>query len=343
MPTPASERDLDALAPEWEALADRVGATPFLRAGWFAAWERAFAPGELEVLTVRREDRLAGVLPYLRAGPALRSPTNGHTHDFGLLAEDEEAATELASVLCAQVATRVSLDFLDASAPDAPIFRGASESAGYRVLTRPLAYNLYVRLDAESSLPSRLVRDVERRRRRLGQQGEVSLEVDEGAERLEEGLRLEGSGWKDAEQTAILSRPETARFYRELAGWAAERGWLRLGFLFLDDRPLAFQFALEHAGVHYFIKGGYDSGFHAFSPGKLLLHATLGRARELGLDRYELLGDLEPWKLEWARNMRVRLSCEAFNRSPRGLAEYAARAYLRPLLRPDRRRKLVAG
>jgi CelD/BcsL family acetyltransferase involved in cellulose biosynthesis len=331
--------DLDALAPDWEALAERVGATPFLRPGWFAAWERAFAPGRLELLTAKSGDRLAAVLPFVRAGETLRSPTNEHSHDFGLLAEEEECAAELARKLFAAGARRVSLHQLDSSRADFPLCREAAETEGYRVVTRPLYYNLFVRLPGD--LPSRLARDVERRRRRLEEQGTVSVEVDEGIDRLEEGLSLEGSGWKAAEQTAILSSPATADFYREIAEWAAARGWLRLCFLRVDGRAIAFQFALEQGGAHYFVKGGYDPDYNAFSPGKLLLHATLMRAREQGLARYELLGDVEPWKLEWGRNMRLRLSFDAFSRSLRGFAGYAARAHVRPLLHPDRRRRLL--
>jgi CelD/BcsL family acetyltransferase involved in cellulose biosynthesis len=337
----ASERNLDATAPDWEALAERAGAPPFSRPGWFAAWANAFAPGELELLTVRRDDRLAGVLPLLRTREALRSPTNDQTHHFGLLAEDEATETELVRGLFSSGARRILLDYLDASSPDAPSLRTAADEAGYRVVVRPLAYNLFLRLDADLRLPSRLVHDVERRRRRLEQEGEVVLEVEESSEKLEEGLRLEGSGWKEVEHTAILSRADTTSFYREIAEWAAERGWLRLCFLRLGGRPLAFQLALEHGGAHYFVKGGYDPEFHAFSPGKLLLHATLVRAREHELDRYELLGDVEPWKLEWARHVRTRLLFQAFGRSPRSLTAYAARAYLRPLIRRDRRGALL--
>ena len=36
-------------------------------------------------------------------------------------------------------------------------------------------------------------------------------------------------------------------FYRRVAAWAAERDWLRLAFLRLDGRPLAFDLALETA------------------------------------------------------------------------------------------------
>lgn len=334
---------LDEVAAEWDALAERSGAVPFSRPGWFAAWSRAFASQELEVMTIRRADRLAAVLPVLRDSGSVRSPTNEHTHHFGLLAEDDAAAAELAGALYSDRTERVTLDYLDASTRDFPTFREAAESAGYRVVSRPLAYNLLIALDGDADLPGHLSRDVERRRRRLDEHGVVSVEVDENTKRLEEGLRLEGSGWKDIRRTAILSQPATASFYRELAAWAAERGWLRLWFLGLNGRAIAFQLALEHGGAHYFLKGGYDPGYHAYSPGKLLLHATLGRARERGLERFELLGDVEPWKLEWATAARVRLTAEAFSRSARGRLGYAARAYLRPLLRPDRRRELLGG
>ena len=75
--------------------------------------------------------------------------------------------------------------------------------------------------------------------------------------------------------------------------------------------------------------------------GKLLLHATLAYALERGLERYELMGDVEPWKLEWTKAMEERVSLEAYRRTPQGLARYAAQAYLRPLVRRDPRRRLL--
>jgi CelD/BcsL family acetyltransferase involved in cellulose biosynthesis len=218
------------------------------------------------------------------------------------------------------------------------------------VLTRPLAYRLFLELEGpwesfESSLPSRLVRDVRRRRRKLEELGEVRLEISDGSDRLEDllaaGFRLEASGWKAAEGTAIVSSRETQRFYEAIARWSAERGWLRLFFLRVGGRPIAFQLALEHGRTHYFLKGGYDPDDSAYSPGKLLLHATLAHALERGNERYELMGDVEPWKLEWTTKMEERVSLDAYRRTPRGLARYAAQAYLRPLVRRDPRRGLL--
>ena len=82
----------DDLAGEWEDLAQRVGASPFLHPGWVRAWARHFASSPLEVLTVRRGQRLVALLPLLRRWGSIRSPTNFHSPEFAPLAEDPGAA-----------------------------------------------------------------------------------------------------------------------------------------------------------------------------------------------------------------------------------------------------------
>src|SRR5438132_345353 len=116
--------------------------------------------------------------------------------------------------------------------------------------------------------------DVHRRRRRREQKGHVTLDVLDGreglSEALEEGFRLEPSGWKGARGTAIVSDPRARAFYTEVARWAAARDTLRLAFLRLDGRALAFEYAIEEAGVHYYVKGGFDRAYAEYAPGKLL-------------------------------------------------------------------------
>src|SRR5205823_9937115 len=41
------------LAEEWEELAERVSASPFVRPGWFEAWSEAFGSGPLLAVTAR--------------------------------------------------------------------------------------------------------------------------------------------------------------------------------------------------------------------------------------------------------------------------------------------------
>src|SRR5437899_1249723 len=84
-PTVEIERSTEALDREWDDLADRVGAAPFLRPGWIRAWWRAFGSGDPGVLTVRRSGRLAAALPLEIRRGVVRSPTNWHTPFFGVL------------------------------------------------------------------------------------------------------------------------------------------------------------------------------------------------------------------------------------------------------------------
>jgi CelD/BcsL family acetyltransferase involved in cellulose biosynthesis len=329
----AVEHDLGRIAAEWDELADRTQAVPFVRPGWIGAWWDVFGHGALQIFTLRRGQRLAGILPCYDDHGWLRSPTNDQTPQFGLLAEDAAAANELAAALLDRAGRRLTVALVDESGWDFAALRDSAEARGYHVLAHPVVRPPYLVVDGdwpafESRLAGRLLRDLRRRRRRLEDNGVFTLEVADGATGLEdlltEGFRVETSGWKAAQRTAIVSRPETRRFFTEIARWASSRGWLRLAFLRLDGRAIAFQLGLEEGGAYYLLKGGYDSEFHRYAPGKLLVHGMLERAFSSGLERFEFLGQPEPWKLEWTRDTRVLLLVDAFAPSLRGRAQWAA-------------------
>ncbi len=301
-----------------------------------------------ELLTARRHQRLAGVLPLARRRRSLRSPTNWHTPLFGLLAEDQPAASALSQFLFEQRPSSAHLAFLDSSGPDIGTLRSAAAAAGYRTLERVFLRSPYVRIEGpwevyQSTLSRNLRGDVARRKRRLEETGSVAIDVTDGADslesRLDEGLAIEGSGWKQDGGTAVVSEPGTLRFYRSVATWAAERGYLRLAFLRLDGQAIAFLFDFETGGAHYYIKGGYDPAFSRFSPAKLLLHGMVERAFALGLERFEFLGSDDPYKLQLANATRVLEVFDAFSQSPAGLVAYAETAYARPLARRVLRRE----
>jgi CelD/BcsL family acetyltransferase involved in cellulose biosynthesis len=345
----ASSAELGAVIPEWEDLAERTGAAPFLRAGWVTAWWSAFGAGKLEVRVVRwrADGRLAALLPVWLAHGTLASPTNWHTPEFGLLAESEVAAHTLLGALLAERRRRVALAFLGPE--PAASFAQEAAGRGYRVLRRTLQRSPWLPIDGdwptyERGLSKKLRADLERKRKRLAARGRVSLEVSAGErldERLEQGLAVEASGWKGARGTAIRSRPASRRFYGEIARWAAERGWLRLAFLRLDGRAVAFDFCLEHGGIHYLLKTGFDPAWREADPGKLLRHAMIARAFREGLRAYELLGTDEPWKLRWTRSTRPRELVQAFAPSPMGRLDWTLHALARPLVK--RVRDLVRG
>jgi CelD/BcsL family acetyltransferase involved in cellulose biosynthesis len=332
----AARDDLDEISDEWEALADRLGATPFLRPGWIDAWWRAFGSGRLEFLTARRAGSLEVVLPIATRGGAARSPSNVHSPEFGLLSGDPGCAATVLDALFARRPRIVSLRFMPKREDELALLGAAARDAGYRVLVRRLERSPRVLIEGgwsayEAGLSQNLRRDVARCRRRLEQLGRVTLDVADAPDRLSEAFALEGVGWKGRRKSAILSRSETVVFYTEAARWAAERGLLRLVFLSLDDRPIAVHIALEEGGAYFPLKGGYDPAFHAYSPGKLMIRATLERAFEIGLERYEFLGDADDYKVRWATAAYDRMLFQAFAPTVAGRVESAVFTHGRPL------------
>jgi CelD/BcsL family acetyltransferase involved in cellulose biosynthesis len=335
------------LVAEWAALAIRIDAAPMLHPGWSAAWWKAFGRGGLTVFSARHphSGALAGVLVLRRRWPGLVSPTNWHSGSYGPLVDDDRVCAPLLDAPCLAAPRVLDLDLVDPHVAGQVAAR--ARAAGFRTLSRTVQRSPFIALDGdwpayERTIDAKVRRELMRRRRRLEAQDRLELVVEDGGDRLEallaEGLRVETSGWKERRRTAINSREDTRRFYASLAAWAAGNGWLRLAFLRLGGRPLAFDFCLEHADVHYLLKTGYDPAFRASAPGKLLRQEMIARAFRNGLTCYEFLGADEPWKLEWTRTTRDRDRVQAFRRSPVGLLGWSAYAYGRPLAKEILRR-----
>jgi CelD/BcsL family acetyltransferase involved in cellulose biosynthesis len=338
----------DALAPiaeEWDALVSQVGASPFCAPGWFDAWWRAFGRGRLDVYTLRGDGELLAVLPLAERHGIQRALTNWHTPELEIPAVGAGARRALLGRVLDTTRTSLQLAMLTAGGQDAHDFASVAGEHGLRVLPRTIERSPYVRLEGdcesyERTLPQRRRSELRRRRRRLAERGELTFEVETGAERLDEllteGFAVEGSGWKTDQGTAILSRPETESFYRLVAEWAAPRGSLRLAFLRLDGRAIAFHFTIEEGGSAYQLKGGYDPEFRELSPGQLLVQDMVRWAFERDLRTYEFLGADEAFKLDWTASLRQRIALHAFPRSPAGTVAWTAQSYGRPLAKRAR-------
>lgn len=315
-----------------------MGASPFLRPGWFSAWGSAFG-ADVRAATARDGERLTGVLPFVGGRSSLGSPTNWHTPVFGAVADSAEAHGALFAALLERRAARIDMAFVDSADPGLDAWRSGARSARCRVLERVAMRSPYVPLgggDFESyraGLGRGKRKELGRLSRRLGDEGEVAYSFVDGSgdegwarldELLDEGFRIEASGWKGESGTAIVSRPETERFYRDVAGWAAERGTLVLAFLRLDGRPLAFDMCIEDVGACNVLKGGFDPDFRRFGPGTLLTAASIERAFAIGLSSYELLGSEDEYKLAWTSEVRERVRFQAFPPSLRGRASHIA-------------------
>lgn len=329
-----------AVRDEWDDLAWRVAAPPFLRAGWFEAWWKAFGSGSLEIVALRREGRLVAVLPLSRRLGALRSLANWHQPLFGFVAEDAAARRVLACELLCSSRTPLALRLVEDPGADCHALRAGAHAAGGRVQTRVLQRSPYLDLEGDwpgfhAALSTSMRSNLRRRRRRLAKQAPVSTRVEDRWDALDDALAatfaLEQSRWKAEAGTAIASKPATLAFYTQIARWAAAHGWLRIAFLDVGGRPIASELMLEHRGVLYGLKGGYDPAYRAFGPGVLIRADIVADCFERGVRRMDLLGDSTPDKLVWTNAARDIVALDFFPRSAAGALGLVCHRYGRPM------------
>jgi CelD/BcsL family acetyltransferase involved in cellulose biosynthesis len=339
--------EISDLASEWDALCDRLDVSPSLRPGWFSAWWEAFGSGRWEILVARRGEQLAGVMPLVRSRYGLASPTNWHSPEFGPVAEDKEAKRSLIEDALSRAHGRLDLSFLRGETPPVRWISEAARKRDYWVIVRTLERSPYVELEGEwdeyeRRLPSKRRADLRRRRRRLGELGSYGFECDDGSERLPEllaeGIDVEAAGWEGRDGTPIAAQHETRLFYERVAQWAADGGYLRLFFLRLDGKAIAFAFCLIDSQSLSVLKIGFDPSHARFAPGLLLTREMLMYAFETRLHTYEFLGNVEPYKLIWTEHCRDRVRLQAFPRTTAGFANYLVWKHGRAIVKRALRR-----
>ncbi len=334
--------EIEAISESWNDLALRQRAAPFLAPGWYEIWNRAFGErDELRFFTLSRGGELSAVVPLRIRRGRFRSPTNWHTPGFDVLSEDEAAASDLIEVILEQKPSLLEFRLVSGRGRVCAVTPELTAAYGLgtrRVLLRsPIVHTDGDWDQYERGLSHNLRKDVHRRLRRLEESGDVELEITNGGDRLEEllweGFAVEASGWKGRDGTAIASHPSTLGFYSDLARWAESRGELRLAFLRLDGRAIAFQFGLEAHGVHYALKAGYLEDESRFAPSKLQHHLLIERAFQSGLSSYSFLGASDAYKERWVNDWDELFAVQIFSRRPSGIGHWAVERYCRPVAR----------
>lgn len=193
--------------------------------------------------------------------------------------------------------------------------------------------------DYEPSLPSRLRNTIRRGRKKLDGAGAWSVAIHrEPGETLEAAIAdfeaIYAQSWKVPEPFP--------RFVPGLCRMAARHGWLRLGVVRFDDKPIAAQLWITKDGRALIYKLAYDEAYKRFSAGSVLSAELMRYA--LDVDRVQdvdyLTGD-DAYKVDWMSERRERMGLIAFRlRSPAGLLGLAKhhlgrwRRNLRPAARP---------
>jgi CelD/BcsL family acetyltransferase involved in cellulose biosynthesis len=244
----------------------------------------------------------------------LESIGNVHSPRFDFIVEPSRAEEAYRAIWRALVAARGDWDVLrlcqlPSDSPTLGELRRLAIADGFLVGEWPAGASPYVRVQGtwdayERSLNAKHrtnLRQKERRLRRIGAPEHQVIGESAGVSGvLEEGFRIEAAAWKAKAGTAILSQAESHRFYAELAPRAMRRGWLRLSFLAVNGKRIAFSYCLDYKRKLFLLKNGYDPEYACHSPFNQLCSLELREAFDRGAIEFDFLGESEDWKLRWA-------------------------------------------
>jgi hypothetical protein len=198
--------------------------------------------------------------------------------------------TPLLSAKYGQDSLRAFLDWIDSSAAPAKLVEWElvaadgpfnalltdelSRRRGWGVRVQRYERALFDPGAAEVSVSGRHLKELRRLKRRLSERGCYANRVMEPGEPvdgwIDNFLRLEASGWKGREQTAIASHDESRQFFARAAKIAASQGRLEMLAIELDGAPIAMKCNFLAGNTAFAFKIAYDEQFSRYSPGVLL-------------------------------------------------------------------------
>ena len=302
-----------ALASEWDVFATRLAGTPMARHEWLLAAAAAFPSERLAVVLVRDETgslRAAAPLAVSAFGPFRRLTwLSWETGEPQILLYEDLPALEALWRGVRRLGLPVTIRRLTPRSGELALLRSASRGAGLLSLREGTTQTAAAPVGGdwaafELAMTGNARSEMRRKRRGLEKHGAVVFHalsptpasVDA---HLAELLRVEASGWKGREGSAIVQRPHLARFIADYARRAAASGTLRLFFLSLDGENIAAQMLAETGGRLWQFKIGYDERWARYSPGRLLMFDILRWANAQGLDAVEYLGHGGGWQSRW--------------------------------------------
>ncbi len=352
-------QSLVELKPTWDRLLAASAVThPFVSHEWVRTWWECFGMGKrLHVLVVKDGDEPVAIAPFMVSENRmyglrvryLEFIYNDHTPRFDFIVRsgrpDAYAAIwdclldqrELWDVLklCQLTSDSETVRQMTRLARLRNFRLGLWQSTTSPYLPIETPWETYV-----AALKAKHRSNLRNRQKRLAQLGPVQVEELEALEpastALEEGFRIEALAWKENGGTAIRSRPEVHLFYTRFARRAAQMGWLRLHFLRVSGRRIAFDYSLAYNNRLYLLKPGYDPQYSQYSPYNLLLFEVLQDAFRDGMAEFDFLGNDDGWKQQWAAAKRQHVWLYAFPDRLRARLLHSAKFDLVPKLQKHR-------
>lgn len=308
-------------AGEWRALNDATLASPLLAPEFVAALLAHFGNGT-EVLARFEHGGQVAAMALLARRNALAWDTFQPSQapvGLWLARSDCSPSMLMAGLLRALPGMALSLGLLqrDPALEARPASAGALASTDYIDTARVTVQGGF---DAYWAARGKNLRgNLKKQRARLAREGVATrIEVLTEPRQVEAAIaayaRLEQSGWKAQQGTAVQQAGAQGRFYRALFESFCARGQGRIYCYWFGERLVAMDLCLVQDGVLVILKTAYDEAApHGLSPALLMredqFRAVFG---EGAIGAIEFYGKVMEWHTRWTDEVRTMYHVTAF-------------------------------
>lgn len=335
----SDKEDFQKLREPWNRLAEANGNyTPWFCWEWFDLCLRHGEQGNLFVLTVRRGGEIVAIAPLMVRKERYKGLVPARTVSFiggnrsplkGIvLGKKDDVLQCMADNIVLEYLQKkfrawdiFQLDPISASSVEEGNFPNLLRSMGLTFRKHVSCMNRYCDVADISyqsyfeMLPQSTQKDIRYCWRRLEKSGSVKSQIISGGESLDQYLDL-----YDTVRSRSWKAPEKDKYFnRDLMHLAANKGWLRLGFLYFNGVPIAAQKWFISNNTAYIYDVLYDDEYKKHSPGKLL--STILFKNAIDNDHVffiDYLRGSESYKEEWTPLLRERHGIVTYNRTFRG-------------------------
>ncbi len=199
-----------------------------------------------------------------------------------------------------------------------------------------------------AALPKKLRKQRNQRRNKLAKMGAVDYEIHFGGTDEYVELVALALKWKKewlsqtGRRATVLSMDTTRQFISNLSGSPENSSSMNkdallqgavLGALTLDGKPIGIEIGMCLNGHYYSYLGAFDWEYKKMSPGKIQIEMAQQWACEVGLRKFDFLGDPADYKSTWT-DMEGALESRSVPRTIRGYFYCMFwKAHLRPWAR----------
>lgn len=318
---------------EWADALQRSGDNHvFLTWEWLSTWWKHFG-GEraLRLTAVSHDEKLIGAAPlmsskYSLAGVRLRkvefigSPSADY-QTFLLVDKKPECASLMVEYARSQGSSWDCMEFAEIPEDSETIglLRGClGEKLKFEertvnicpFITLPSKFEEYFQ-----GLGSNWRRNMRRWEKHLKSEFKVDYVVQKNIDELKGSMAtffdLHQKKWASEKCPGVFFQNEIRDFHQEVARSFAEKGWLNLTFLTLNDKPVSAIYGFKYRNKIFNYLTGYDPEYSEYHVGHLLFLYSIRSSIEAGMKEFDFMRGNESYKQQWntqvRRNLEVRV------------------------------------